>query len=171
MTTILATLVLLAATTAGPTLQPKPPIDPCALLSNEDVFRLTGWIVTSRTRAYHHYYSPAGYAFHTRAGWLCFVGANQGVITVTIAAPNAAFPADTPFEEPYQRNLAKAVQGYGASVLLFNQTAYIRRNKQSLSVKFSPNDRVASYDEVEPFVPVVLRRLTRVTQDQRIGRM
>jgi hypothetical protein len=159
MTTILATLVLLAATSTGATPQPKAAIDPCALLSNEDVFRLTGWNVTSRKRAYHHYYSPAGYAFHTRAGWLCFLESRQGVITVTVAAPNAAFPADTPFEEPYQRGLAKSVQGYPASVLLFNQTAYIRRNHHVVSVKLSPNDYVASYNDIEPFVPVVIRRL------------
>lgn len=159
MLTFIATLALLAAVNIQASPQPKARIDPCSLVSTEDVFRLTGWIVTSKKRVYHHYYSPAGYAFHTRAGWLCFLQSNQGVITVTVTAPNAAFPADTPFEEPYQRGLAKEVRGYPASVLLFNQTAYIRRNHEDVSVKLSPNDYVASYDEVEAFVPVVVRRL------------
>jgi hypothetical protein len=159
MSTFIATLALIVAANTRATPEPKPPIDPCALVSNEDVFRLTGWNVTSKKHAYHHYYSAAGYAFHTRAGWLCFIESNQGVITVTVAAPNAAFPADTPFEEPHQRGLAKEVRGYPASVLLFNQTAYIRRHHHDVSVKVSPNDHVASYDDVEAFVPVVVHRL------------
>ncbi|HYZ15238.1 MAG TPA: hypothetical protein VE591_02510 [Candidatus Acidoferrum sp.] len=159
MMVMLAALALAAATSTGATHEPKPPIDPCSLVSNEDVFRLTGWNVTAKKRVYHHYYSPAGYAFHTRAGWLCFLEANQGVVTVTLAAPNAAFPADTPFEEPYQRGLSREVRGYPASVLLFNQTAYIRRHHYDVSVKLTPNDYVASYDQVEPFVPIVISRI------------
>jgi hypothetical protein len=159
MMTFIGTLAVIVATNALATPEPKAPIDPCTLLSNEDVFRLTGWNVTSKKRAYHHYYSAAGYAFHTRAGWLCFLQSNQGVVTVTVAAPNAAFPADTPFEEPYQRGLAKEVRGYPASVLLFNGTAYIRRHHHDVSIKVTPYNHAASYNEVEPFVPVVVRRI------------
>jgi hypothetical protein len=155
----LAALVLIVPASSRAAPAPKPPIDPCSLVSDENVFRLLGWNVTSRTRAYHHYYSSAGYAFHTRAGWLCFIRSNQGVVTVSISAPNAALPADTPFEEPYQRVYAKELKGYNASVLLFPGTAYIRRHRLDVSVKVTPDNHVASYDEVEGFVPVVIRRL------------
>jgi hypothetical protein len=160
MLAALASLALVLAgnaTTATPA--PKAAVDPCTLVSNENVFRLLGWTITSRKRAYHHYYSPAGYAFHTRAGSLCFLESSQGVVTVTVADPNAAFPSDTPFEEPYQRVYAKEIHGYPASVLLFPGTAYIRRNHRDVAVKVSPNDHVASYYDVEGFVPIVVRKL------------
>jgi hypothetical protein len=159
--TIASILVLALLATAGSaaTPAPKPSLDPCTLLSNENVYRLLGWNVTARKRDYRHYYTRAGYAFHTRAGWICFLESSEGVVTVSVADQNAALPADTPFEEPYQRVYGKELHGYPASVLLYPGTAYIRRNHHEVSIKVSPYDHVASYDEVEPFVPVVVRKL------------
>ncbi|HTJ27507.1 MAG TPA: hypothetical protein VMA36_15205 [Candidatus Limnocylindria bacterium] len=158
--TSLAALAVIVAANSVATPAPKlSALDPCTLISDENVFRLLGWHVTSRERAYHHYYSAAGYAFHTRAGRLCFLESTEGVVTVAVADANAALPQDTPFEEPFQRAYGKELHGYPASVLLFPGTAYIRRNHHEVSVKVSPNDHMASYDEVEPFVRVVVRKL------------
>lgn len=158
MTFIYALALILAANSAA-TPEPKPPIDPCALLTSENVFRLYGWNVTSEKRSYHRFYTSAGYAFHRRAGWSCDLESTQGVVTVTVAAPNAAFPGDTPFDEPYQRGYAMEVHGYPASILLFNGTVYIRRNHNTVSVHVVPNDHTASYNEIEGVIPIVVRRL------------
>jgi hypothetical protein len=154
-----AALAVIVAANAAATPAPKASLDPCTLISDENVFRLLGWHVTARQRAYHHYHSAAGYAFHTRAGKLCFLESSQGVVTVAVADQNAALPQDTPFEEPYQQVYGKELHGYPASVLLFPGTVYIRRNHREVSVKVSPNDHMASYDDVEPFVPLVVRKL------------
>jgi hypothetical protein len=159
ISTFIATLALVVATNTLATPEPKASIDPCALLTTENVFRLLGWTVTSEKRAYRHFYSAAGYAFHRRAGWSCTLESSQGVVTVTVAAQNAAFPADTPFDEPYQRGFAKEIRGYPASVLLFNGTVYIRRNHHEVSVRVVPYDHAASYNEIEGVVPIVVRRL------------
>lgn len=152
-------LTFIAVAHASPTPQPKGYIDPCTLLTSEEVFRLWGWEVTSKERAYHHFYSPAGYAFHRRAGWSCTLESSQGVVTIMVTAPNAFFPADTPFDEPSQRGLAEEIHGYPASVLLFNGTAYIRRHNRMVSVQVLPNTHTASYNEIEGLVPIVVRRL------------
>jgi hypothetical protein len=156
---LVSALVLIAAVHASPTPQPKGYIDPCGLLTREDVFRLWGWEVTSEERAYHHFYSRAGYAFHRRAGWSCTIESSQGVVTVNVAAPNAMFFADLPFDEPYRRGMAREVHGYPAAVLLFNGTAYIRRHNRMVSVQVEPYTHIASYDEIEGLVPIVVRRL------------
>lgn len=156
---VVSALAFIVAAPALPTPQPKGYIDPCALLTSYDVFRLWGWDVTSKKRVYHRFYSSAGYAFHRRAGWSCTYDSSQGVVNVTVAAPNAFFPGDTPFDEPYRRGLAEAVPGYPASILLFNGTVYIRRHNRMVSVQVVPNTHTASYDEIKGVIPIVVRRL------------
>jgi hypothetical protein len=155
---LIAGLALTAAH-AGSSPPPKWFVDPCSLLTNENVFRLWGWTVTSKERTYHHFYSPGGYAFHQRGGWTCTFESSQGIVNVTVADPNSTFPGDVPFDDANGGRYTKVVHGYPASVLLFNGTAYIQRHGHQLSVQVVPYDHYPSFNEIEPVVPIIVREI------------
>jgi hypothetical protein len=158
MLALIPTLALAtAANIASP--QPKAFIDPCSMLTNEQVFRIFDWNVTSKERKYRYFYSPGGYAYHRRGGWSCAYESSQGVIIVTVADANATFPGDIPFNDPVSRHYTTEVRGYPAKVVIFNGTAYISRHHHQVSVQVVSYDRMFSNDEIEPVVPIIVHEI------------
>ena len=124
---------------------------PRRLLTKVDVFRLIGWNVSSVTR------KP--YDLQGATGKMCFLTSPQGVVVVTLPDAGAPFPGTTAFNDPQAQGLALTVYGMGASVVLYNGTAYVTKRHRDASVRVVPNDHPASYQEVRPFAKPLIRRM------------
>ncbi|GAC1539911.1 MAG: hypothetical protein NVS3B16_01430 [Vulcanimicrobiaceae bacterium] len=129
----------------------RPPLDPCALVSKRDAFRLLGWELTEHKR---RRYAVAG-----ATGAVCFLEAAQGKIIVTVPDRGVNFIGATPYSDSGAASIARHVFGLGGEVVLYNGTAFITRYKRSVSVHVVPNENPASYDDVEGFARPVLARM------------
>lgn len=124
------------------------PLDACALVTNEDAFRLLGWSLTSRGRK--------RYAIGGATGSLCFIESSQGEIIVTVPDRGVDFIGATPYSDSGAASMARHVYGLQGDVVLYNGTAYVTRYKRSVSVHVVPLQNPASYDDVEGFAKTVI---------------
>ncbi|MGH7755000.1 MAG: hypothetical protein ACREM8_01790 [Vulcanimicrobiaceae bacterium] len=127
------------------------PINPCAILRPNDVFRLNGWTITSIT---HKRYAILG-----DTGKMCFLESSQGVIVVTVPDYGLGFPGLSVFNDPQAADYTRQIHGYPADVEIYNQTVYVTKHKQSLSVRVAPDEGMATYYDLEPFVKVIVKRM------------
>ena len=128
-----------------------PSKSPCAFVSNDDVLHVLGWSVESRERR--------PYDLHGGTGSMCFIASSQGQVVVILPDIGSDFPGISVYNDPNAAGLAKKVYGLGAEVTLYNGTVYVVRGHRNIAVRVVPDSHAASYDEVEGFAKVVIRRL------------
>jgi len=125
--------------------------DPCALLTKNDVFRVLGWSIDSKEK------KP--YDMQGATGSMCFLAASQGEVIVTLPDLGTTYPGASVYSQSDAQSLSRSVYGLGAEVILYNGTVYISKHHRKVAVRVVPNDHSASYDEVQGFAGIVVRRL------------
>lgn len=125
--------------------------NPCTLVSKSDVFRVLGWTIESKER------KP--YDMVGATGSMCFLASPQGQVIVTEPDPGTTYPGASVYSQSDAAGLSRTVYGLGAEVVLYNGTVYVSKHHRKAAVRVVPNDHSASYDEVQGFATVVIRRL------------
>ncbi len=147
----LSALALSALALTGASAAILKPLNPCALVTNDDVLHQLGWTVQSRER------KP--YDLHGGVGSMCFIASEQGQVVVILPDPGSDFPGISVYNDPNAAGLAKKVTGLGAEVTLYNGTVYVVRKHREVAVRVVPDNHMASYDEIEGFARVIIHRL------------
>ncbi len=127
------------------------PPDPCSLLTKDDVFRVLGWSVDRKEKKH--------YDMQGATGAMCFYTSAQGDVIVTAPDTGTTYPGASVYSQSDAAGLSRPVYGLGADVVLYNGTVYVSKRHRKAAVRVVPNDHSASYDEVQGFANVVVRRL------------
>jgi hypothetical protein len=147
----LAAILGFAASAGGARAAIEKPLNPCSFVTNDDVLHLLGWTVNGRERR--------PYDLHGGTGAMCFISNSQGQVIVIVPDPGMHYPGISVDNDPNAAGLAKHVGGLGAEVTLYNGTVYVVKHHRNVAIRVVPENQMASYDEVEPFAKVIIRRL------------
>ncbi|MGD0471807.1 MAG: hypothetical protein ABSB70_01135 [Candidatus Velthaea sp.] len=148
---VLAVTLAFAGNPAAARASIEKPLNPCAFVTNDDVLHLLGWTVDGRERR--------PYDLHGGTGAMCFISSSQGQVIVITPDPGSDYPGISVYNDPNAAGLARHVGGLGAEVTLYNGTVYVVKHHRDVAVRVVPQSHMASYDEVEPFAKVIIRRL------------
>ena len=149
--TPLALALALALSGGGAPAAMQKELNPCSLVSNDDVLHLLGWTVDGRKRR--------PYNLHGGTGTMCFISSSQGQVIVITPDLGSDYPGMSVYSDPMAGGLEKRVYGLGAEVTLYASTVYVVRAHRDVAVRVVPDSHAASYNEVEGFAKVVIRRL------------
>ncbi len=126
-------------------------IDPCSLMTADDVSRLTGW--TSLAPA-----SRKRYHMPQESGTTCSLSATEGVVVITV--PDSGTPNATGvYANPLANGSATQVQIQDGYAEIFNSSAYVDKHHRHAVVKILPLADQATQEELTAAAEIVARRL------------
>ena len=121
----------------------------CRFLSRTQVARTLHWHVTAaRDSAYH---------LPQTSGSLCTYDADEGTVLVTLPDHGSSFFQNNDLVDPFKNQLGVRVTGLGASAELFDNTAYLSKHGQGVSIAVLPTEGAADVDSLEALAKIVAR--------------
>ncbi|GAC1310019.1 MAG: hypothetical protein NVSMB21_17290 [Vulcanimicrobiaceae bacterium] len=127
------------------------PSGPCAYVTRADVVALLHWgSGTGREVAYR---------LPQARGAVCRYEASEGTVLVTVPERGSSFFNNNDLVDPFKNGMGSRVAGIGATVTMFDNTAYINRGGRSVSVAVLPTSGAADERILAAFARRVARRM------------
>lgn len=139
---LLASLSLIAALDVS---------DPCSLLRRADVEKILHWHAAPPQRS--------TYRLPQTSGSLCTYDANEGTVLITLPDHGSSFFQNNDLVDPFKNGLGLRVSGIGASAELFDDTAYLSKHGQGVSIAVRPNDGATDVASLTALAKIVARRM------------
>lgn len=124
---------------------------PCRLVREGDVVRVLHWNV--RPGSVLEYHLPQ------TSGVLCKYEAPEGTVLVTVPDRGSSFFQNNDLVDPFKNGLGTRVTGIGASVTMFDNTAYVNKHGRSVSVAVLPADGAADERSLTAFAKLAAGRM------------
>lgn len=124
---------------------------PCAYVTRADVFAIVHWNVgTGREIAYH---------LPQARGTLCRYESTEGTVLVTVPDRGSSFFNNNDLVDPFKNGMGTRVAGIGATVTMFDNTAYVNKGTRNISVSVLPVSGTTDEATLAAFARRVARRL------------
>ncbi len=124
-------------------------IDPCRLITADDVTRLTGW-TTNAPASQKRYHMPQ------ESGTTCSLSAAEGVVTVPDAG---SLTGSGVFANPLANGGAIAVHIHNGYAEIFNGSVYVDKHHRHAVIKILPLADQATQAELTAAAEIVAGRL------------
>ena len=127
-------------------------IDPCKLVTAEDITRLTGWVATAPP-------SKKRYHLPQESGTTCSFTAQEGVVVITVPDGDSAATASGVYANPLSNGSATQVHIRDGYAEIFNNSAFIDKHHRHAVVKILPLSDQATPEVLTAAAELVARRL------------
>jgi hypothetical protein len=143
MTLAIVPLVSLFALAAEP--------GPCALLTRGDVTKVLHWAV--------HDGRESTYRLPQSTGARCTYEASEGNVLVVVPNAGSSFLQNNDLVDPFRNGLGTRIPGIGDSAQLFDNTIYISKHGNSVSVAVLTENGTVSAGTLTALAKIVARRM------------
>jgi hypothetical protein len=124
---------------------------PCGFVTRTQLERTLHWHVTSaRVSEYH---------LPQTSGSLCTYDAAEGTVLVTLPDHGSSFFQNNDLVDPFKNQLGLRVTGIGASAEMFDNTAYLSKHGQGVSIAVLPTEGAADVASLTALAKIVARRM------------
>jgi hypothetical protein len=93
------------------------------------------------------------------SGWHCTYEADEGNVLVVVPDHGSSFLQNNALVDPFTNGLGTRVRGIADSVLLFDNTAYVTKHHQSVSIAVLAVTGTTPDSTLTAFAKIVARRL------------
>ena len=126
-------------------------INPCSLLTKDDIFRATGWVVATVTRKTYH--------LPQERGTMCSYEAKGGLVVVTVPEGEGVMLGTGVYANPLANGNTTTASIKGAYAELFNNAAYIDKHHRHVVVKLLPANDQATPEQLTVVAQLIARRM------------
>ncbi len=127
-------------------------IDPCKLITADDITRLTGWVTASPP-------SKKRYHLPQESGNTCSFTAQEGVVVVTVPDGDSAATASGVYANPLSNGNATQVHIHDGYAEIFNNSAYVDKHHRHVVVKILPLSDQTTPEVLTAAAEIVAHRL------------
>ncbi len=124
---------------------------PCALVTKADVVRTLHWTVDNGREV--------AYRLPQTSGEICRYESGDGTILVTVPDRGSSFFQNNDLVDPFKNGLGTSVPGLGASVTMFDNTAYVSKHGRSISVAILATAGAADERALTAFAKILVKRM------------
>jgi hypothetical protein len=124
---------------------------PCGFLSRTQVERTLHWHVTAARESEYH--------LPQTSGSLCTYDASEGTVLVTLPDHGSSFFQNNDLVDPFKNQLGLRVTGIGASAEMFDNTAYLSKHGQGISIAVLPTEGGADVASLTALAKIVARHM------------
>ncbi|GAC1304923.1 MAG: hypothetical protein NVSMB19_16100 [Vulcanimicrobiaceae bacterium] len=124
---------------------------PCSLVHRSDIVAVLHWDVR-RTR-------ESTYHLPQARGALCRYEAAEGTVLVTVPDRGSSFFNNNDLVDPFKNGMGSRVRGMGASVTMFDNTAYVSKHGRSVSIAVLPTNAPADERSLTTLAKLVSKRM------------
>lgn len=140
---VFAVLLAQAVYTAGPA--------PCALLRRADVARVLHWAVPGGHESAYH--------LPQSTGARCSYEAPEGSVLIVVPSSGSSFLQNNDLVDPFRNGLGTRVPGIGDSAQMFDNTIYISKHGNSVSVAVLTTNGTTAAASLTALARIVARRM------------
>ena len=133
---------LLAALAAG---------GPCAYVTRADIVAVLHWSAGSGREV--------PYRLPQARGTICRYESPEGTVLVTVPERGSSFFNNNDLVDPFKNGMGTRVAGIGATVTMFDNTAYVNKGTRNISVAVLPANGAADESALVAFAKRIARRL------------
>ena len=123
----------------------------CDFLSRKQVASTLHWHVTGARESTYH--------LPQTSGSLCTYAADEGTVLVTVPDHGSSFFQNNDLVDPFKNQLGIRVTGIGASAEMFDDTAYLSKHGQGLSIAVLPTEGTADVASLTALAKIAARRM------------
>ena len=127
-------------------------IDPCKLITADDITRLTGWVATAPP-------SKKRYTLPQESGSTCSFTAQEGVVVITVPDGDSSGTASGVYANPLSNGNATQVRIRDGYAEIFNNSAYVEKRHRHAVIKILPLSDQATPEQLTAAAEIVARRL------------
>ncbi len=124
---------------------------PCDLVRRADVVATLHWDVRAVRESVYH--------LPQARGSLCRYETTEGTVLVTVPERGSSFFNNNDLVDPFKNGMGTRVTGIGASVTMFDNTAYVSKHGRSVSVAVLPERGAADERSLTSLAKLVSRRM------------
>lgn len=124
---------------------------PCDLVRRADVIATLHWDVG----AVHE----LPYRLPQTSGMVCRYETAQGTVMITLPDRGSSFFNNNDLVDPFKNDMGTRVRGIGASVTVFDNTAYVSKHGRSVSVAILPTNGEADAKSLITLAKIISRRM------------
>lgn len=126
-------------------------IDPCKLMTVDDVERLTGWVASAPP-------SKKRYHLPQESGTTCSLSAQEGIVVITVPDGDS-FGGSGVYANPVSNGSATQIHIHDGYAEIFNNSAYVAKHHRHAVVKILPMSEQATQEVLAAAAEIVARRL------------
>jgi len=124
---------------------------PCALLTRADVVRVLHWAPHSGRESEYH--------LPQSSGSRCTYEADEGSVLVLVPNSGSSFLQNNDLVDPFRNGLGTRVPGIADSVQIFDNTIYVSKHGNSVSIAVLTTNGTTSASTLTAFARMVARRM------------
>jgi hypothetical protein len=124
---------------------------PCALLTRADVTRVLHWPVGSGRES--------TYRLPQSSGARCTYDAAEGTVMVVVPNSGSSFLQNNDLVDPFRNGLGTRVPGVGDSAQIFDNTIYVNKHGNSISVAVVTTNGTVSAATLTSLAKLVAQRM------------
>lgn len=128
-----------------------PATGPCAYVTRADIVAILHWDPNAGREI--------PYRLPQARGAICRYEAPEGTVLVTLPERGSSFFNNNDLVDPFKNGMGTRVAGIGATVTMFDNTAYVNKGTHNISVAVLPTSGAADERTLAAFARRIARRL------------